>query len=60
MADIVFANPNNPITPDRAIVHDNESFAVSGRRSTAAARPSRRSTTAWWISEGFKTKRTTL
>jgi hypothetical protein len=28
MADIVFANPNNPITPDRAIVHDNESFAV--------------------------------
>ena len=28
MADIVFANPGNPITPGRAIVHDDESFAV--------------------------------
>ncbi len=28
MTDIVFATPDNPITPDKAIVHDNESFAV--------------------------------
>lgn len=28
MTDIVFANANNPIVPDRAIVHDNESFRV--------------------------------
>jgi hypothetical protein len=28
MADIVFADPNNPIVPDLAIVHDNESFRV--------------------------------
>jgi hypothetical protein len=28
MASIVFGNPSNPITPDRAIVHDNENFAV--------------------------------
>jgi hypothetical protein len=28
MADIVFADANNPIVPDRAIVHDDESFRV--------------------------------
>src|SRR5262249_26314852 len=28
MPDIVFSNPNNPIVPDRAIIHDNESFRV--------------------------------
>jgi hypothetical protein len=28
MANIGFSNPNNPIVPDRAIVHDHESFRV--------------------------------
>ncbi|MEU9497249.1 hypothetical protein [Streptomyces sp. NPDC048196] len=28
MADIIFANGGNPITPDKAIIHDNESFRV--------------------------------
>ncbi|WP_406397197.1 hypothetical protein OH805_00110 [Streptomyces sp. NBC_00879] len=28
MADLTFANSENPITPDRVIVHDNESFRV--------------------------------
>ncbi|TGS54601.1 hypothetical protein EN844_32465, partial [Mesorhizobium sp. M3A.F.Ca.ET.201.01.1.1] len=28
MAAVVFANPDNPITPDKAIVHDNEAFRV--------------------------------
>lgn len=28
MADIVFANSANPITPDSAIIHDDESFRV--------------------------------
>ncbi|MFD5555059.1 hypothetical protein ACFWIA_14635 [Streptomyces sp. NPDC127068] len=28
MTDIVFADSANPITPDKAIIHDNESFRV--------------------------------
>ncbi|TGQ15956.1 MULTISPECIES: hypothetical protein [unclassified Mesorhizobium] len=28
MVSVAFVNPDNPITPDKAIIHDNEAFRV--------------------------------
>ncbi len=38
MPDIVFANPDNPIVPDRAIIHDNESFSVQWSAVNSSSR----------------------
>ena len=37
MSEIVFGNPKNPITADKSIIHDNESFSVqwTARNDTA-------------------------
>ncbi|RWG00428.1 hypothetical protein [Mesorhizobium sp.] len=37
MASVVFANPDNPITPDKAIIHDNEEFRVQWSALNAGA-----------------------